>query len=65
MKVTLCFVLVCFVVAGSMKVPYRMILGGYYDREINDSEVQEAAAFAAGEMEHQLVEVLAAQSQVS
>ena len=64
MKATLCFVLVCFVVAGSMKVAYPMIVGGYYDREINDSEVQEGAAFAAEEMEYQLLEIVAAQSQV-
>ena len=62
MKATLCSVLVFFVVAGVLEaVP---MAGGFHDREVTDPEVQEAATFAATEMNHELVDILAAQSQV-
>ena len=62
MKATLCSVLVFFVVAGVLEALPRT--GGYHDREVTDPEVQEAATFAAAEMNHELVDILAAQSQV-
>ena len=62
MKATLCSVLVFFVVAGVLEAGF--LAGGYYDREVTEPEVVEAAEFAAAEMNHELVEILAAQSQV-
>ena len=62
MKATLCSVLVFFVVAGVLEAEF--LAGGYHDREVTEAEVVEAAEFAAAEMNHELVEILAAQSQV-
>ena len=61
MKVALC-VLVCFAVVGILEAAFMP--GGYHDRNVDDAEVIEAANFAAGEMGHELVEILEAQSQV-
>ena len=67
MKTVLCFVLVVLVVAGIFEAalpPADNNMGGYHDREVTDKVIQEMAAFAAQEMGHELVEILAAQSQV-
>ena len=67
MKATLCFALVFFVVAGILESalpPTVNNFGGYHDRDVTDAAVREAAFFAATEMGHELVEILAAQSAV-
>ena len=63
MNVTLCYVLVVFVVAGVLGADHAWV-GGYNDRAVTDPEVQEVAAFAAAAMDHVLVEITSAQSQV-
>lgn len=67
MKAILCSVLVVLVVAGIFEAalpPPDNNFGGYHNREIADADVQEMAAFAAQEMGHELMEILAAQSAV-
>ena len=67
MKVALCCILVFFVIVGVLHAalpPADNNYGGYHDRDVNDEYVREAALFAAAEMGHELVEILAAQSAV-
>ena len=67
MKAIVCSVLVVLVVAGIFEAalpPPDNNFGGYHNREITDADVQEMAAFAAQEMGHELMEILAAQSAV-
>ena len=67
MKVVVCSALIVFVVAGILEAalpPANNLFGGYHDKDVTDEDVREMAAFAAQEIGHELVDILAAQMQV-